>query len=523
MFEVFDKSIQFVDLQDVNDTDIESGLIDTTWEGIVPRMKTHDYMAQKNKGRCFIPATLKPRENWVLSDSDKPSFRNDNNIDSISIAVVDLDELGSREKAEELFKEYEYILYSTHSYTKDKPYKFRMVLKLDEPISADIWPDCFNTLISPIDADKSCGNLSRVFYFPSHNPSAGIRPYAYHNADGRALTLDDIAAIKSDYQASLSPEEREKFNNHGVTQPGAKRGKRHISGEVTPYYKLGSNSIDFSYSGMKDRLSAFLPLLIDDDNRHDFAMRASGSEVAKLGNRVDLFQLVQFLYKASTEHGSKPLTDTSGDTRKELPELISSAVYKFAPDLVTGDNPHFKDLRGYVREVVTKVEQIAITESWSFPSKPRKFNPMNEARKEVEKLTSSNIDNTYDGWRSRHILSIRSLVENGDHSEFAKSIIKDEFNSQGDLTNINTMGQFIFYCIKAYEVKVKKYPDINAKIDESKNLLISNVDLLIPENKSNDDKIKKFLETSFKIAKVCAIKDQWKFDKSEEPSASLGP
>lgn len=519
MFEVFDKSIEFVALEDVNDTDVESGVMDLTWDGIQPHLKTHDH--RKNKyGRCFIPAKFKPRDEWVLSDSDKkPSFRNDANIESISMAVLDLDTPGAREKAEALFKDYEYIIYSTHSYTRDTPYKFRIVLKLNESIQGNVWPEYFNTLIAQIDADKSCGNLSRVFYFPSHNPSARIRPYVHHN-DGKTMSHEDIKGIKRDYEASLTPEERDKFNS--ITNPssavGANRGKRHMSGEFIPFYELSNNSIDLSYEGMKSRLKDFLPILIDADNRHDFAMRVSSSEVAKHGSRVDIFQLVQFIYKASTEYGTKPLTDHSGDTRKELPELISSAVSKYAPDLVSGENPHFKDLRSYVREVVTKVEQLAITDSWSFPTKPRKYNPMEDARKQVLEMNKSIIDNSQEGWRTRHIGSMRHLVKTGDLVSFAQSVAHNELRENGADANINVMGQFIFYCLKGYYTKVASVTDVPKALKVGLETLEQNLESIIPENKRvEDDKITKFVNTSFKIARVSATKNEWRFGPKTSP------
>lgn len=360
MFKRFiNNDISFVDLQRVGDTDVEAGLVELSWEAIVKLMSSHIYSEQKDR-RCFIPGKFKPRDQWVMAMSDKETFRNDANVESISMIVLDLDEEGAREKAENLYSEFEYIVYSTHSYTKDTPYKFRMILRLESPIPVSEWPSCFNAMIYPIDGDKSCGRFSSVFYFPAHNPKAGIRPFFYHH-EGRVITPGDITRFKEKAE--------QKYGENvvaGVKSYSKPVEKIHFSGGKAEFVR---SSIDYTYEGMKKRFERQLQNLNDTNQRHNFAMRVIGREISIMKNEVNLFMLVQFIFRASTEYGNRPLTNPSSDTAKEIPELVSSAVYKFAPDLVTGESPAYKDLRNQMRIIVKKVFEMALLDKWCFEEK----------------------------------------------------------------------------------------------------------------------------------------------------------
>jgi len=520
MFDILnpDEGIRFISLRNIGDVDVKEGNSELNWSAMKDLLLRHDYRESK-EGSCFIPVTLKKESDWAISTGEGPkNYRNDENVESISMAVLDLDEPGAREKAEDIFKDFEYILYSTHSYTSEKPYKFRIVLKLEKPIDKELWPEAFKSLISPIDADKSCGNLSRVFYFPSHNPKAGIRPYAKING-GKPLTKEDIKNIRKKYEKTLSPEELAEHNKNMSGNNYVNKGKKHFSGSTLPVHNL-SKSIDYSYEGMKSSFSKHLTDLIDDDNRHSFALKVTGSAISKWGPMTDIFQVVQFIYKASTEYGSKPIHDHSGDTGKEIPEMIHSAIRKFSPDLLSGDNPHFKDIRQYSKDVVLKVEQISITDNWNFSSKIRSYNPMDEARKNASGIIHKDIDNTYSGWRQRHKDSIKTFIKTGDVLKFAQDVAKNETKETDNKINISTYGQFIFFCAKGYLSNVMQTKDLNQDIVNYYDILSRNVDSITPENEDREKNTKMFNGT-LKIGRISAIKNTWKFEKEKEQNSTL--
>lgn len=500
MFKRFiDNDISFVDLQRVGDTDVESGLVELSWEAVVKLMSTHIYSAQKDR-RCFIPGKFKPRGEWVMAMSDKETFRNDANVEAITMIVLDLDEEGAREKAEVLYSEYEYIIYSTHSYTKDTPYKFRMILRLEAPIPVSEWPSCFNAMIYPIDGDKSCGRSSSVFYFPAHNPKAGIRPFFYHH-EGRMVSANDISRFKE--------KSEQKYGDDlvsGVKSYTKPVEKAHFSGSKVDFVR---GSIDYTYEGMKERFKHNLKNLSDTNQRHNFAMRVIGREISIMKNEVNLFMLVQFIFRASTEYGDRPLTHPASDTAKEIPELISSAIYKFAPDLVSGESPAYKDLRGQVRSIVSKVFEMALLNKWSFEEKPRIENPVESARAALELSSTNKTLDSLSGWITRNRKHMGSIVhENMDEISFSKLVYDSEMEVAEGKLNINLFGQFVFYCYDGLYSKVKMLDPVakSSALNDLCERLVTSVGSIACE----EDK-QRFLTASFKIAHKCSENCSWKF------------
>ena len=524
MLNLSGESLSLVALDDVNDVDISKGLMDISWNSLVDLLKVHD-IRQSKEGPCFIPAQFKDSGEWVLSENDKvPSYRNDLNVDSISVAVLDLDELGSKEKAESIFKDFEHVIYSTHSYTKDKPYKYRIVLRLDSPIQGIDWPHHFKSLIASIDADRSCGNLSRVFYFPSHSPNAGIKPY-FHHHDGRNLTIDDINNIRKDFENGLSPEELQEFRKKNTPVDPRSSVRTHFTGEKRSVYDTKNMTIDYSYQGMKETFSKFIPDLVDNDNRHDFALKVCGSAVSKWGSKVDFFNVVQFIYKASTEYGSKSLLDPSGDTRKEIPEMISSAVSKYAPDLITGDEPVYSDLRSSIRDIVSKVEAIAITGSWDFPIDKISFSDKDDVYRKLDIRLNNGIDYSKDAMRTRNYDLIREFVNNPRVVPFSNKVFEKEFSLNGERTNINLVSQFLFYCIDGYSRRVLVNKDISNALSVAKKILLDNALDVLPSG-LNSEQCQKFFSSSIQIAEKRALNGslRWGFSHNsadKKPSSDM--
>ncbi|WP_137297070.1 hypothetical protein [Psychromonas sp. SP041] len=510
------ESLSLVSLDDVNDINISNGLMDVSWGSLVDILRNHNIRNNK-EGACFIPAQFKSPDDWVLSDNDeKPSYRNDLNVESISVVVLDLDEPGSKEKAEEIYKDFEHVIYSTHSYTVDKPYKFRIVLRLDEPISGSEWPDYFKSLIAPIDADRSCGNLSRVFYFPSHSPNAGLAPYFKHQ-DGNKISVNDINNIRSKYESGLSPEALAEFREKNTPSIPKSNVRTHFTGEKRNIHDAKSMTIDYSYEGMKESFAKFIPILSDNDNRHDFALKVCGSAVGKWGAKADFFNVVQFIYKASTEYGSKPLTDPSGDTRKEIPEIISSAVNKYAPEIVYGDEPIYTNLRAHIKEIVAKVEVIAITEDWDFPNEITSFSDKDEIARKLDIRLNNNVDYSRNVIRGRNIDSIKEFIKTGKLIPFVKSVYDKEHEINGDKMNINSVGQFVFYCIHGHATQMLYDKNLYKTLEVAKDLIVNNLDNVIPKE-MNTPQNKSFFLSSIKIGHAKAKTNNFRWGICHNPS-----
>lgn len=506
------ENIYFTTLNGSEDTDVENGLMETSWDELTSILMTHEYKKEKNS-KCIIPAKFKDPKKWVLSNSDKPSYRNDSNIESISMAILDLDVEGAREQAEEVFKDFEYIMYSTHSYSENKPYKFRIVLKLKEPIIAEDWPKTFKSLISPIDADQSCGNLSRIFYLPTHNPESKLSPYSYHN-EGKILSVEDIKNIQRKYESSLSPEQLAEYTKKNSSKT-ISIAKKHFSGEMVSYREMKNTTIDYSYEAMLSEFKNTIPCLRDDDNRHDFALRTIGKAVGKWGDKTDFFQLIQFIFKATTEYGTKPITDNSGNTKKELPEMVTSAIRKFSPELIDGPNPYIKNIREYIKDIILNVEKNALTNSWDFPSKIRVFNPMEKAMNRAKEIINDSFDNSLNGWRKRNLDKMKKYVRTGDFLQFTKEVINNEFSQNKGNCNISMLGQFLFYCKKGYSIKIEKSQDLSKDLNQCYSEVVDNLSEIFPKEFDSEQN-RKFLTTSLKIARMSAIKDEWKFENEKK-------
>jgi hypothetical protein len=318
MFLSIDQKIPFVVLQNRGDGEVADGLTDMTWASLLGLLTNHEIRKSKN-GLAIIPAKFKPQSEWVLSEpmeDTEPTYRNANNIESITMAIIDLDNPGAIDVARKILSPYEHVIYSTHSYTIDSQYKFRAVVKLEKEIPAEDWPLAFQCLVSQIDADKQCGNLSRLYYLPSASPKANIKPVVHHNK-GRALKYSDILAMAGD--------------NVDLTQRGKsieRKERRHFLGKSN---LMGSQILEkmaWTWESMSNRHADLIKELSFGDSRHAFAVSVTSSEVARYGERIDIPSVVQFLYKASALYSSRPMG--MGNTHKELPELFHSSFVKYA-------------------------------------------------------------------------------------------------------------------------------------------------------------------------------------------------
>lgn len=503
------EKISLIDLSSRNDGAIEDGVVDLSWKDVLELLSRH-HQREKKDGPCFIPVRLKPREDWVLSKPRKdvvPTYRNDENVESITMAVLDLDKEGALEKAEAMFKENEYIIYSTHSYRKDAPHKFRMVIRLDNPIPAENWPGAFKRLVSKIDADRSCGNYSRLFYYPSTTPDADMPPiFRHHN--GEALSLAKIMEIP------LSEEQQKKESRQYKNNDFFVQERKHFTGKSVENSPIDRH-IDYSYEGICKRHQSGISELVSSDSRHNFALSVSAREVGMLGGRANIHAMVQFMYRAAEQYSSKPLS--AGDTPQELPEIIESAFIKYAPDVVSKKGAINRTFIEHIARIVDDVEAIAITGKWSFQSPGKE-------RKKAAGITMgvSHDDAKYDyaSVRKRNLLSMKNLLEDGDLVRFAGDIIEKEFDLFGSKANINYICQFIFHAHRSYTEKCLGSTNPTKDSEKLFNKLLNNIEAIIPISNPHGDKMINYTRGALIMGNNASKNNKWAFEK--EDKSNLG-
>lgn len=469
MFLSIDKSIPFVVMKNRGDGDVEAGLTNMSWESVLGLLTSHEVRKSKN-GMAIIPARFKPISEWVLStplDDSEPTFRHAGNIEAITMGIIDLDNPGAIDGARKIFAPYEHVIYSTHSYTSESPYKFRIVLKLDEEISAEDWPMAFQCLVSQVDADKQCGNLSRIYYLPSASPNAGVRPVAVHNR-GRAIRLSEIYELGGnniDFEArnkSIEKKERRHFTGHKV---------------------MGSNVIErleWTWESMVNRHEKLLAELRYTDNRHNFATRIASSEVSRFGEKIDIPSVVQFIYKAALEYSSKPLTQ--GNTHKELPELFHSAFIKYASNddaLAELQSRTGLSLKNLIENAKGIASLAQATRRW----------PIDERITVLQKQAAPSGNEL----RRIYASEMKKVMSHADPLQYFAGLVKTSIEHYGKLD----CDQVCSFFIETYGNFIKIHrPDLDDKIEVSRaSQVIMQSESLLPEEAGE---YKRFINASLK-------------------------
>lgn len=520
MWSSYQKAVDFVHLDDKMDEDVENGNAAMTWEAIVGLLSHHDVRHDKN-GPAFMPVKMKPKSDWVKGQSMrgggeiKESYRVDQNIEAISFAVFDLDTPSALEQGREVFKDFEHVIYSTHSYNKDAPYKCRIALKLEEPIAVDQWTEFVFNIAKSIEIDENCKNYSRLFFLPSIAPDAGLKPISEYKS-GKSITLEDARTIGNLNQRELTDEDLELLKQRfGFSERGGV--KRHFSGESIPLYKRNGGKTDYSYEGICNRHKDFIDVLNSEDSRHKFALQVLGREVAILGDRIDVDKIIAFMYRATMTNGSKPLT--SGDTPKELSKIFLGAYSKFAKT-VAEENPEFlSELPGRIEKAMARAEASMMTGNWDFSSASQP----GKAKISYATVDSFDPDNySYSAMRTRNKQLINRFLRDNDFAGFVLDVFEAEISKGKDNTNLNAVGQFAFYCLSGLVNHRKlNLKEFEAEIHE----LISNEpDVSIDAFLSDKEKERypRFIKTAIKLGNHSLMgRSRWKFPKEPEREPSM--
>jgi len=466
--------ISIVDLTGIGDDNIAGGQMQVSWSDITEMMSRHEALKDKKAGLCFIPAKLKAEDKWQLSEpkgnarKHKPTFRNDSNVESISFAVLDLDVPGAREKAVALFRDFDYVLYSTFSHTKDSPYKFRIVIRLEEPVLVGEWAQWFRAMAAGVNADRSCGNFSRLFFYPSYSKNAGVSPVFEQNK-GRSFGREDMLAFERRFGTHVPD-----YAKNGEDSPWWSTGdtQRHFSGRRRTADERRVDEIDHSYEAYLKRHEAIVAECLSGigESRHNFALRAIGREFVLNKDDTNLFMLLQFIYRAAQEKSSKALYQ--GDTPHELQEMVESAMAKFGVGAKTDET------RNAITQLINRAEQCAITERWSFP-------PPNTNRRSA--LADSSKP-SYEEMRSQHLRALKGLQLTGDPVEFARAVMVKENARSGRDIDIEHCVQFVFRAIAGMESSqgrggklADSIPTYLGKLITSKDYIVDGINTKVPK------------------------------------------
>lgn len=360
------------------------------------------------------------------------TYRNDDNVKSINTFVLDLDEEGSIEEARKVFSGYDYTIHSTHSHTKDTPYKFRMIVSLDKPIEADSWPLCFASVAAAIGIDRNCGNLSRVYFFPSQSLDAGIAPHAEY-CKGKKLTFDDIMSLGRRHNVDLSEILARSERNFDMPTEF-----NYVHGTVSGYYRKASPKCDLV--SMENRHMKNLNAL--KSSRNSFVKKVIDYEIFAYGEKADLKQVVNFCILKASNPNLTPFCKnefSQGDTPSDIIDLIITATEQSSSrDIFRAMYPNINvQLEAMVRDAIIRAMKPGLLES-DFP--------LSDADKKTKSI-NKNLHFGYDDIKARHSETLNQLKSGEiDRKNFVDNVVKDEItiNGPGKIVNIKHFAQFLY-------------------------------------------------------------------------------
>jgi len=151
----------------------QSGTI--AWPALAARLGGH-VERQTKDGPGWSPTLYKPG-----------TTRANENVLKLSALVFDFDHC---EPPWVLLAPYEYVASTTFSHREDDPH-WRVVLPLSSQVASDEWEEFWEQArqhLAP-NADESCKDVSRFYYWPAHPPGA---PYDVRQNDGDVLRPEDV-------------------------------------------------------------------------------------------------------------------------------------------------------------------------------------------------------------------------------------------------------------------------------------------------------------------------------------------
>jgi P4 family phage/plasmid primase-like protien len=135
---------------------------ESSWAEFCAMLMAHRERASKD-GPAFSPAIYRPK-----------TTRGNENVESITMAVADLDEGFDWEVVKANLEGLEWIGWSTHSYTPENG-KCRVAIPFAEPVPAAEWPELWQRINHGLfdgKMDQQRKDQAGIYYLPSHPPNS---------------------------------------------------------------------------------------------------------------------------------------------------------------------------------------------------------------------------------------------------------------------------------------------------------------------------------------------------------------
>lgn len=462
---ISDTKVSYILLDNIYDSDIEGGINeDLSWNMFVKELSICHRRMEKG-GLAFVPARFKDKNDWVLSDvnSETSSYKNDSNVQAISMIVFDLDKEGALDKAKELFKEFEYVIYSTHSYSRENPYKMRIVLPLAKEISCEQWRKAFDNIKYCIDADSQCRDFSRGYYFSSMPTDSDIEPY-FENNNGNVLNYNLLKKATDTYFKNLSTDEQDTIKTT-LKKENSVFIKRHFAdGQVVQPASAKNIPMDFSYEGMKERHSSLINTHLKEGQNDAFALKVTYKDIALFGRDTNIPALIQFIARASMDFFDKNhILSKQSDTLNQLPKKIIGAIGKLAPDFHKSLSSDFKN---NLDVDIARTKVIALQGKWEFPDSVSTI-------KSEQVNSVSFFENDVRNRLKKQCLELKASSAKRRSLNFITSSILSEKEVLGSEFKLERTVEFCIKQLQRYYTKFNDGNSVDDILEEEKNKLIN--------------------------------------------------
>jgi hypothetical protein len=161
--------------------------IQCTFEELVEFFKDYQKETEdKTSGYLFNCCSYKTENylspEYVKDGSDPKDYirRCKENVDKIYCLLLDVDGTQTLEESVNLWQNYEFLIYSTHSNSLNKE-KFRLVIPLKEPMTNIEFDKRHDSMVEILGVDGASFTISQCFYLPTYSKENKDLAFIYHN------------------------------------------------------------------------------------------------------------------------------------------------------------------------------------------------------------------------------------------------------------------------------------------------------------------------------------------------------
>lgn len=276
-----------------------------------PNRKNHSWASFCDAFSCHQVSTKKDGPAWSPASYAIGKFRSNQNVVSISMAVVDVDDGTSIDQVLSSLNGYACLAHSSFSHTLEKP-KYRIVVPFSQPVVAAAWPKVWmqlNKLIGGCN-DPATKDPARLFYKPAH--PGNDEHHFVKIQDGRPICLEDLPPV-------VTPE-------HIYPVTFYKKGSDYGSNEIEGMESIESD-LNFK-QGLAEVATrcAFMKFAADPDNQEHLL---EPLWMAMISNACRFDESEAWIHAASGNHSSYVAEDTESRIeryRKGTPPITCQRI-----------------------------------------------------------------------------------------------------------------------------------------------------------------------------------------------------